>query len=135
MVKTLEKARLNHLKSPEEILKHYWGYNAFRESQTEIIDSVLSGADTVGLLPTGGGKSLCFQIPTLVLDGVCLVITPLIGLMKDQVEELKKRNIRAAAIYSGLSKTDIDYSLDNFVYGDYKFLYLSPERLLSEIVI
>jgi ATP-dependent DNA helicase RecQ len=135
VVKTLEKVRLNHLKSPEEILKHYWGYNAFRESQTEIIDSVLSGVDTVGLLPTGGGKSLCFQIPTLILDGVCLVITPLIGLMKDQVEELKRRNIRAAAIYSGLSKTDIDYSLDNFVYGDYKFLYLSPERLLSEIVI
>lgn len=123
------------MKSPEEILKHYWGYDNFRESQSEIINSVLAGKDTIGLLPTGGGKSLCFQIPTLVLEGVCLVITPLIGLMKDQVEELKKRNIRAAAIYSGLSKTDIDYSLDNFVYGDYKFLYLSPERLLSEIVI
>lgn len=123
------------MNTPEKILKHYWGYPTFRESQAEIISDVLAGKDVVGLLPTGGGKSVCFQVPGLLLSGVCLVITPLIGLMKDQVEELLKRNILAAAIYSGMSKTEIDHTLDNFVHDDYKFLYLSPERLLSRLVI
>lgn len=123
------------MKTPLDILRAYWGYREFRPLQSDIIHSVIEKKDTLALMPTGGGKSICFQVPALAFDGVCIVITPLIALMKDQVEELKKRNIKAAAIYSGLTKTEIDYTLDNFVYGDYKFLYLSPERLHTELVI
>lgn len=115
------------------ILKQYWGYDAFRPLQEDIVQSVLDGYDTLALLPTGGGKSICFQVPALMLDGVCLVVTPLIALMKDQVEQLKKRNISATAIYSGLSKKEIDIKLDNCIYGNMKFLYLSPERLKSDL--
>ena len=121
--------------SPLEILKKYWKYNEFRTLQAEIINSVLNGNDTLALLPTGGGKSVCFQVPGLILDGVIIVITPLIALMKDQVSQLKERGILAAAIYSGMHKSDIDRTLDNFVLGDYKFLYVSPERLLTELMI
>ena len=112
-----------------DILKQYWGYGAFRELQGDIIQSIASGKDTLGLMPTGGGKSLTFQVPTLAMDGVCLVVTPLIALMKDQVENLKKRNIAAAAIYTGMSQKDILQTLDNCVFEAYKFLYVSPERL------
>jgi ATP-dependent DNA helicase RecQ len=117
------------------ILKQYWGYDAFRALQADIIQSIASGKDTLGLMPTGGGKSLTFQVPAMVMDGVCIVVTPLIALMKDQVENLKKRNIRAAAIYSGMSNDDILLTLDNCVFEAYKFLYVSPERLATAIFL
>lgn len=118
--------------SPLQALKHYFGYDSFRPLQAEIIHSVLNRRDTLALLPTGGGKSLCFQIPTLVQEGLCLVITPLIALMKDQVENLRKRDILAAAIYTGMSFQKQCTALDNCQYGPYRFLYVSPERLESE---
>ena len=118
-----------------EILKTYWGYESFRSLQEDIINSVLKGNDTLALLPTGGGKSVCFQIPALVMGGVCIVVTPLIALMKDQVHQLKRRNISAASIYSGMSNREIDITLDNCIYGQVKFLYVSPERLKTEIFI
>ena len=115
------------------ILKQYWGYEGFRESQYEIISSVLSGRDTLALMPTGGGKSITYQLPTLMSDGLCVVITPLIALMKDQVDKLQRQGISAVAIHSGLSRRKIDIALDNCVYGDVKFLYIAPERLNSDI--
>ena len=115
-----------------EALKTYFGYEAFRPLQEEIVQSVLNGRDTLALMPTGGGKSLCFQVPTMVMNGLCLVITPLIALMKDQVENLRKRDIRAAAIYSGMSYEQQKVALDNCQWGPYHFLYVSPERLESE---
>ena len=117
------------------ILKQYWGYDQFRPMQEEIIESVLSGHDTLALLPTGGGKSICFQVPALMREGVCIVISPLIALMKDQVEQLRKRKISAVAIYSGMSRREIDFTLDNCVYGNVKFLYVSPERLKTDIFL
>ncbi|AMS27186.1 ATP-dependent DNA helicase RecQ [Bacteroidetes bacterium UKL13-3] len=120
--------------SIHEILKQYWGYEEFRPLQQEIIESVLSGKDTLALLPTGGGKSICFQVPAMAKDGLCIVVSPLIALMKDQVENLKKRDIKAVAIYSGMSYREINYTLDNCIHGDIKFLYLSPERLKSDLV-
>jgi ATP-dependent DNA helicase RecQ len=123
------------LKNIHEILKEYWGYASFRPLQEEIIESVTGGNDVLALLPTGGGKSVCFQVPALAMDGVCIVITPLIALMKDQVWQLKKKGVNAVAIYSGLSKREIDIALDNCVFGHNKFLYLSPERLLTDIFI
>jgi ATP-dependent DNA helicase RecQ len=118
-----------------EILEKYWKYTSFRALQSDIITSVLNKKDTLALMPTGGGKSICFQVPGLMLDGVTIVITPLIALMKDQVAQLRERGILAAAIYSGMHKSAIDRTLDNFVLGDYKFLYVSPERLLTELMI
>jgi ATP-dependent DNA helicase RecQ len=115
------------------ILKQYWGYDQFRELQGDIIQSIAAGKDTLGLMPTGGGKSLTFQVPTMAMEGICIVVTPLIALMKDQVENLKKRGIAAAAIYSGMSTNDIMLTLDNSVFGAYKFLYVSPERLATPI--
>ena len=115
------------------ILKQYWGYESFRESQYEIISSVLSGRDTLALMPTGGGKSITYQLPTLMSDGLCVVITPLIALMKDQVDKLQRQGISAVAIHSGLSRRKIDIALDNCVYGDVKFLYIAPARLNSDI--
>ncbi|MGY4384293.1 ATP-dependent DNA helicase RecQ [Pedobacter sp. UYP24] len=117
-----------------ELLKRYWGFDNFRPLQDEIIHSVLNGNDTLALMPTGGGKSLCFQLPALAKEGICIVVSPLIALMKDQVEHLKAKGIEAVAIYSGMGKREIDILLDNCVYGKIKFLYLSPERLLSELV-
>jgi ATP-dependent DNA helicase RecQ len=116
----------------EGLLYKYWGYKSFRGIQREIIDSIYAGRDTLGLMPTGGGKSLCFQVPTMVMNGLCLVITPLIALMKDQVENLHKRNIRAAAIYTGMTYEQQKVALDNCQFGPYHFLYVSPERLESE---
>ncbi|WP_161888551.1 RecQ family ATP-dependent DNA helicase [Pontibacter russatus] len=115
------------------ILKSHWGYAQFRPLQEDIIRSVLAGQDTLALLPTGGGKSICFQVPALAMEGLCLVITPLIALMKDQVAQLNKRGIAAVAVYSGMNRREIDVALDNCVYGNIKFLYLSPERLLTEL--
>ena len=116
----------------KEALKTYFGYDDFRPLQAEIVQSVLDGRDTMALMPTGGGKSLCFQVPTMVMNGLCLVITPLIALMKDQVENLRKRDIRAAAIYTGMSYEQQKTALDNCMWGPYHFLYVSPERLESE---
>lgn len=118
-----------------DILKQYWGYDQFRSLQGDIIQSIAAGKDTLGLMPTGGGKSLAFQVPALAMEGVCIVVTPLIALMKDQVENLKKRNIAAAAIYSGMSKADILLTLENCVFEAYKFLYVSPERLATQIFL
>ena len=115
-----------------EALKTYFGYDDFRPLQEEIVQSVLDGRDTLALMPTGGGKSLCFQVPTMAMNGLCLVITPLIALMKDQVENLRKRDIRAAAIYTGMSYEQQKTALDNCMWGPYHFLYVSPERLESE---
>lgn len=116
------------------VLKKYWGYDSFRSLQDEVINSVLQGKDTLALMPTGGGKSICFQVPTLLMEGICIVVSPLIALMKDQVENLKSKGIKAIAIYSGMSYREIDIALDNCIFGDIKFLYLSPERLHSELV-
>lgn len=118
-----------------KILAQYWGYSGFRPLQEEIIQSVADGKDTLALMPTGGGKSLTFQVPTLAKPGLCLVITPLIALMRDQVQNLTQRKIKAVAIHSGLSNYEIDVALDNCIYGDYKFLYLSPERLNSPLFL
>ena len=115
-----------------QTLKKYWNYDNFRPLQAEIIQSILDGRDTLARMPTGGGKSLCFQVPTMVMNGLCLVITPLIALMKDQVENLKKRDIRAAAIYTGMTYEQQKTALDNCMWGPYHFLYVSPERLESE---
>lgn len=117
----------------KEILKQYWGYDSFRPLQEDIVQSVLAGQDTLALLPTGGGKSICFQVPALAREGLCLVITPLVALMKDQVAQLQQRQIPAVAVHAGLHRREIDIALDNCVYGNVKFLYLSPERLLTDI--
>ena len=117
----------------QQILLKYWGHSQFRPLQEDIIISVLAGNDTLALMPTGGGKSICFQIPALSKEGICIVISPLIALMKDQVENLKAKGIKAMAITSGMSRKEIDIAFDNCVYGNYKFLYLSPERLESEL--
>ena len=117
----------------KKILKQYWGYDSFRGIQQEIIESIGSGKDTLGLMPTGGGKSITFQVPALAKEGLCLVITPLIALMKDQVQNLKRRGIRALAIYSGMNRQDIVTTLENCIFGNYKFLYISPDRLDSEL--
>ncbi len=116
-----------------QILIQYWGYSQFRPLQDEIIDSVLAGNDTLALMPTGGGKSICFQVPALVNEGICIVVTPLIALMKDQVQQLNHRGISAIAIYSGMHTREIDLSLERCVHGEIKFLYVSPERLETEI--
>lgn len=117
-----------------DLLKKYWGFSQFRDLQEDIINSVLQGNDTLALMPTGGGKSICFQVPALANDGICIVVSPLIALMKDQVSHLTNKGIKAVAIYSGMSKTEIDLALDNCVYGNYKFLYVSPERLATELM-
>jgi ATP-dependent DNA helicase RecQ len=119
----------------KEILKKYWGYNAFRPLQEEIILSVLSKKDAIALMPTGGGKSICFQIPSLVGEGICLVISPLIALIKDQVANLKKKGIPALSIYSGMSFHEVKNTLQNAAYGNFKFLYVSPERLETELFL
>ncbi|MCM1108144.1 MAG: RecQ family ATP-dependent DNA helicase [Clostridium sp.] len=117
------------------ILKQYWGYDDFRGIQRDIIESIGSGKDTLGLMPTGGGKSITFQVPALAQEGICIVVTPLIALMKDQVANLRRRGIKAAAVYSGLSREEIIVTLENCIFGGYKFLYLSPERLSSDIFL
>ncbi|WP_418696297.1 RecQ family ATP-dependent DNA helicase [Bacteroides sp.] len=117
----------------ERLLKQYWGYDNFRGIQEDIITSIGEGKDTLGLMPTGGGKSITFQVPALAQEGLCLVITPLIALMKDQVQNLKKRGIKALAIYSGMSRQEIVTTLENCIFGNFKFLYISPERLSTEI--
>jgi ATP-dependent DNA helicase RecQ len=121
------------VKNYQSLLKQYWGYDDFRGIQREIIESIGSGHDTLGLMPTGGGKSITFQVPALSQDGTCIVITPLIALMKDQVDNLRRRGIRAAAIYSGLTREEIIITLENCIFGDIRILYVSPERLASDL--
>ncbi|WP_108822073.1 ATP-dependent DNA helicase RecQ [Dysgonomonas sp. Marseille-P4361] len=118
-----------------KILKQYWGYDEFRPLQEDIIHSVFQKRDTLGLMPTGGGKSLTFQVPAMAMEGLCLVVTPLIALMKDQVENLKDRGIKALSIYSGMTRQEIQTTLDNAIFGDYKFLYVSPERLATQLFL
>ena len=118
-----------------DVLRQYWGYEEFRPMQEEIIRSVMAGRDTLALLPTGGGKSLTYQVPTLAREGLCIVVTPLIALMKDQVDNLRKRGVQAVAIHSGLSPAEIDRLLDNCVYGTVKFLYIAPERIGTELFL
>lgn len=121
------------METPLSILKKYWKFDQFRPLQEEIINSVLNQQDTLALLPTGGGKSVCFQVPALLLEGVCVVVTPLIALIKDQVSQLKKKGIEVVGIHSGMSRKEIDIYLDNCIYGNVRFLYVSPERLQTEI--
>lgn len=121
------------MSKPIDILKKYWGFDAFRPLQEDIIQSVLDGKDTLALLPTGGGKSICFQVPALCQEGICIVVSPLIALMKDQVENLRKRNIKALCVTSEYSRQEIDALFDRCIYEDIRFLYLSPERLLTEM--
>tara|TARA_R110002072_G_scaffold100574_2_gene221594 strand:+ start:3285 stop:3668 length:384 start_codon:yes stop_codon:yes gene_type:complete len=117
-----------------KILKKYWNHNSFREPQDKIINAVLENNNTVVLLPTGGGKSICFQIPALVKDGICIVVSPLIALMQDQVDSLNNKEIKATTIASGTSQDDLITLFDNIRFGNYKFLYLSPERLQSPFI-
>ena len=119
--------------SPKDILKQYWGYSQFRPLQEDIINTVLEGNDTLAILPTGGGKSICYQVPGMLKEGLTIVVSPLIALMKDQVQNLNKKGIKAIAIFSGMSYREIDIALDNCIYGNIKFLYVSPERLETEI--
>ena len=116
-----------------ETLEKYWGYTAFRPLQEDIILSVLDGKDTLGLMPTGGGKSITFQVPAMIMEGICIVVTPLIALMKDQVDNLRARGIKATTVHSGMTSDEINKHFDNCIYGDYKFLYISPERLHTEM--
>ncbi len=118
-----------------QILKQYWGYDQFRPLQEDIIHSVSAGKDTLGLMPTGGGKSLTFQVPAMTMKGLCLVVTPLIALMKDQVDNLRQRGIRSLAVYSGMTRQEIITTLENAIFGDYKFLYVSPERLVTQLFL
>ena len=120
--------------SIENILEKYWGYSSFRKPQKEIINTVLEGNDTIALLPTGGGKSICFQVSALAKEGVCIVISPLIALIEDQVSQLKNKGIKALSLTSGLSRNELETQLNNAEFGNYKFLYLSPERLQQELV-
>ena len=132
-VAKLQKKSLADLDEIRSILTRFWGFSQFRPLQEEIITSVLQGTDTLALMPTGGGKSITFQVPSLALEGICIVITPLIALMKDQVDQLTRRKIKAAAIHSGMTRNEISITLDNCIFGGYKFLYVSPERLRTEI--
>ncbi|MBP0968721.1 MAG: DEAD/DEAH box helicase, partial [Oscillospiraceae bacterium] len=112
--------------SPADVLKEYWGYDGFRPMQEEVISAAVEGKDVLAIMPTGGGKSVCFQVPGLMAEGVTLVITPLIALMKDQVQNLEEKGIRAFSVHAGMSRHEVDLTLNNAAYGDCKFLYLSP---------
>lgn len=120
--------------NPIQLLKKIWNHDSFRPLQEDIINAVIEDNDTFALLPTGGGKSICFQIPALVKPGICIVISPLIALMQDQVEHLQQKGIKAIALTSGIKYSELDTLLDNCIYGNYKFLYLSPERLQQDLV-
>ena len=123
----------NENESKSEILLKYWGFTKFRDSQEEIIDNVIENKDVLALLPTGGGKSLCYQLPAILKKGTCIVISPLIALMEDQVSDLQKKGINATYLNSNHRFKDIDRILDNVIYGNVKFLFISPERINSRI--
>jgi len=122
------------LQQAKHILQKYWGHESFKSLQEEIIKGAYNNKDVVALLPTGGGKSLCFQIPALLKDGICIIVSPLVALIEDQVKSLQNKGIKALAITGGISIQDLDALLDNCIYGNYKFLYLSPERLQQDLV-
>ena len=122
------------MKHPIELLERYWNFSEFRPQQEAIIEAVLANEDCIALLPTGGGKSICFQIPALIRNGICLVVSPLVALMHNQVNNLNSKGIKAMALTSGLNYVDLDRMLDNCIFGNYKFLYLSPERLQQDLV-
>ena len=126
-------AQKKYLEQYLKILKQYWGYDSFRPLQPEIIQSIGQGRDTLALMPTGGGKSLTFQVPAMTMEGVCIVITPLIALMTDQVRGLRQRGIMASALHTGMRYEEMIVAMDNAILGHNKFLYISPERLSSEI--
>ncbi|MDE7129253.1 MAG: ATP-dependent DNA helicase, partial [Alistipes sp.] len=128
----MESSRHRLVASLEEVLERWWGYKSFRPMQREIIESIVEGRDTLALMPTGGGKSLTYQVPTMAVEGLCIVITPLIALMKDQVDRLRRLGIPAVAVHSGMDARRIDIALDNCAYGDVKFLYIAPERLATD---
>ena len=121
------------MQSPADILKEYWGYDAFRPKQEEIVRAALEGRDVLAILPTGGGKSVCFQVPTMMRDGIAVVVTPLIALMKDQVQNLASRGIKALCVNAGMGRREVELALNNAAYGDFKFLYVSPERLGTQL--
>ena len=123
------------MNQPLDIVQKYWRFSSFRGKQETIIEAILSGTDTFALLPTGGGKSLCYQVPALMKEGICIVVSPLIALMTDQVESLKQRGIKALSLAGNKTQDQLIQLLDNAQYGNYKFLYLSPERLQQEVVI
>jgi len=129
----MQTIKMDKKNNAREVLKEYFGYDSFRSRQEEIIEAALEGKDVLALMPTGGGKSICFQVPALMSDGIAIVITPLISLMKDQVRNLEARGIRALAIHMGMSKREVDLALNNAAYGGYKFLYMSPERLSTKL--
>ena len=118
---------------PVEILKEYWGYDSFRPKQEDIVQAALEGRDVLAILPTGGGKSVCFQVPAMMKEGIAIVVTPLIALMKDQVQNLAARGIKALCVNAGMSRREVDLALNNAAYGDFKFLYVSPERLGTQL--
>ena len=124
---------LENQSNPLDVLKEYWGYDSFRPMQEDIVGAAVAGKDVLAILPTGGGKSVCFQVPALMKPGIALVVTPLIALMKDQVQNLSARGIKALAVYLGMSRREIELALNNAAYGDFKFLYLSPERLGTQL--
>lgn len=126
---------MQDMASALDILKRYWGYDSFRPVQKEVVESALSGRDTLAILPTGGGKSICFQVPAMMKDGLALVVTPLIALMKDQVQNLKARGIKAIAIHTGMTRRELDLALNNAAWGDCKFLYVSPERIATQLFL
>ena len=132
-VAKLQKKTIANREEIQGILSRFWGFAEFRPLQEEIISSVMEGRDTLALMPTGGGKSLTFQVPSLAMNGICIVVTPLIALMKDQVDQLLARKIKAASIHSGMTRNEISITLDNCIFGDFKFLYVSPERLRSDL--
>ncbi|MGV6832462.1 MAG: RecQ family ATP-dependent DNA helicase, partial [bacterium] len=122
------------MNSPIDLLKEYWGFNSFRRNQKEIIDSVLHQKDVLGILPTGGGKTICYQIPALMQEGICIVISPLIALMSDQVNDLTQRGVKAISLSNVYHYADLERLLDNCLYGNYKFLFISPERLQNALI-
>jgi ATP-dependent DNA helicase RecQ len=119
--------------TPVEILQEYWGYESFRSKQEEIVNAALDQRDVLALLPTGGGKSICFQVPAMMREGIAIVVTPLIALMKDQVQNLNDRGIKALCVNAGMSRREVELTLNNAAYGDFKFLYVSPERIGTQM--
>ena len=117
----------------KQVLTRYWGFTSFLPLQEDIIRSVASGRDTLALMPTGGGKSITFQVPALASEGICIVVTPLVALMRDQVIRLRSMDIKAQAVHSGMTREEIDIAIENCAYGDYKFLYISPERIATSL--
>ena len=123
----------NDSMTPHDILKEYWGYDSFRPKQEDIVNAALDGRDVLAILPTGGGKSVCFQVPALMREGIAIVVTPLIALMKDQVQNLNDRGIKALCVHAGMGRREVELTLNNAAYGDFKFLYVSPERLGTQL--